>query len=234
MSKRIKSMILLLWRLHQSGFIAFWLIFTGVYLLLLLWGAFRQEVFPSEGAMLIGGLGALFLYLFYIGFFTIRMSFAAAPEINANRDEYYLAVLFFYFILAGLVALIQTAAYELLEVGLAQSLNYIGEIYYFSFNGMNMHSFFEAFVIHFITALFVITVSHGIGTFYYHWGKLFLFPVLAAAVYGLTQTNLDWWIGLFMIERFSSLGFYVLELTAASGVALLLGWLALRGAPVKK
>jgi len=224
----------MLMRHYRASFIAFWFVFTGIYLLLILWGAVRYEIFPSEGYMIMGGLWVLFIYLFYVGFFTAKISITGAPEITFNRDEYYLAVLLFSLLFSCYNAILQTAAYLLFELRMVKALRGIGEIYYFSFYGMERHTFVEAFLVHFTVALFIITASHVLGTFSYRWGKWFIFPALAVLLFALTQIRPEWWSSVLTIQQNSSPVLLALGLLAAAGVVSLIGWVTMISAPEKK
>ncbi len=233
MTKRVSSMCDMLMRHYRATFIAFWFVFIGIYLLLILWGAVRYEIFPSEGYMIIGGMWVLFVYLFYVGFFTAKASIAAAPDFNFNRDEYYLGILLFFLLFSCYNAILQTAAYLIFELRLVEVLS-SGEIYFFSFYGMGEYTFVEAFLVHFAVALFIIAASHVLGILAYRWGKWFIYPLLAVLLFALTQIRPEWWSSTLMIEQNSSPVLLALGLFVAAAVASLIGWVSMLGSPEKK
>jgi hypothetical protein len=233
MPARLKTLVKVQLLHFRPVYITFWAVYLAVYLLLIGSVASRYADMPPGGdAMFIGGIAGIFFFLIYAGLTAVKKALHFSPGGNVTRKEYYGAAAFFLVLLAAVTALLQTVLYRLLEVP-ALALWPHRPIYYFSFRGMDAFNLIEAYWIHFLTALAVVTVAFGIACLHYRFGKIVTWIAAAVFLLILIQKSLDWWIELFMLDNITSLALFSARLGGAAALFLLVGWLALRRAPLR-
>lgn len=177
MSNRLKPVLYLHQVMMRPPLIIFWSIVLAIQVILLVLMAVSSSE-DSPSSLMLGGSGAVYVFMFITGLLTIKDTFPLALSMGATRKLYFLSTLYFYVLLALLQTVIMTLL-TALEMFLDPLLEHVN-LYHYRLLGTN--NLLELFMFHLVLLLMITMFGNTLASWAYKFGRMFWFGFGAFAI----------------------------------------------------
>ena len=159
MSNRLKPVLYLHQVMMRPPLIIFWSIVLAIQVILLVLMAVSSSE-DSPSSLMLGGSGAVYVFMFITGLLTIKDTFPLALSMGATRKLYFLSTLYFYLLLALLQTVIMTLL-TALEMFLDPLLEHVN-LYHYRLLGTN--NLLELFMFHLVLLLMITMFGNTLAS----------------------------------------------------------------------